>query len=86
METAGLFVTALTPLLFKSYYVVWKHDPLFLSFYSLKGFKSYYVVWKLKRGWGRRRGKKKFKSYYVVWKQHSWKIYYKSLHSLNRTM
>ena len=31
---------------FKSYYVVWKPDFVFLNFKKITKFKSYYVVWK----------------------------------------
>ena len=72
--------------MFKSYYVVWKHEEKNKEYEAMCEFKSYYVVWKpsidkvLPITFGL------FKSYYVVWKPIFCAAAFRAAACLNRTM
>ena len=68
METFLILLFFILFYLFKSYYVVWKHD--MVADYGVPNFlfKSYYVVWKPENENDENDIGRRFKSYYVVWK------------------
>ena len=47
METCSQGCEVFLVILFKSYYVVWKHEMADMIIDEDEEFKSYYVVWKL---------------------------------------
>ena len=51
METIQVWFNDQPTEQFKSYYVVWKPDYLYLRGNCAHAFKSYYVVWKPRRKW-----------------------------------